>query len=443
MSEMKVLNMTSKLVFPVLAIAGFLSANTGCQQDPYADKPETIRRGIPPEADKEPPVAKPVVKEALRIDSSDFYSFKEGVESEISISGRVLLPNTPFDLDFENLKDFPGAKFDATTGVFKWNPPRETTGNDYGVPKRLVARLTTKTTPVLGTTKEILVYVTRAEIDPDILSVDDLVSVPTREGELKKFTVTVRDPDAADIDGARPRLVAVPNRPGTNDVAGLVFMEPSTASSPNPIQDPADKTKWKFKMKLDLSITNVDQRGRNFTRTEELFYFGLQLVNRYGRMAVKNVDAKIRTDVMRPECSWSAADPIEVVAGLPNTVQFTVYDPYNEGKLDVYYTEPLDRLPGGNATGKCTEMNRDGAMLCRINWTPPALKPGVKFEEYDVQFEGRNQSKVTGDTKMTVEKFKRKIRVTPGAGVIITPTPPVTTPVTPASSSDSTTTSGR
>lgn len=403
-------------------IAMIAGVATGCQQDPFANKSEQIRNGIPPELQKEPTPEKPRDKDALRIDSLDFYSFKEQVESEFTITGRVLEPNGTFELSIDNMKEFPGAKFDAKTGNFKWTPPRDTTGGDYGRERRLVVRLTSPSTTggtTEGTTKAILIFVTRAELDPEIVAVDNLTAIPTREGEIRKFNVTVKDPDATDVDGARPRLNSIPVKRGPSDLSGLVYLQEGV--DPNPMQDPANKLQWIFKMVLDLRVP-ADQRGRDFTRTQENFEFGLQAISRFGRNAVKDVDATILTDVLKPEVSWF--DPIEAVAGIENAIQFTVYDPYAEGKLSVNFVTRVDQLPGA-ATASCKTASREGNILCKISWKPTATTTG----DFPIEFEGLNQSKVPGDLKFMKENFKRVIRVVPGQPV--TPPAPPATPGTP------------
>lgn len=422
----------------VFTLAILVAAGVGCSvnQDPFEEKSDQIKNGIPPELDKEPPVPKPLASDALRIDALDFYTFREEVEGEISISGRVLTANPQFELsiDSTSLKDFPGAVFDAKTGVFKWTPPRESTGTEYGVPKRLVVRLTAPSPvggAIIGTTKAILVYVTRSEVDPQILTIDDLVKSPVREGELRKFTVTVRDPDSIDADGLRPRLVAIPSVRGPSDVSGLVYMQEPSSTDPNPVQDPMDKKKWIFKMVLDLRVP-ADMRGRDFTRIQDKFKFGLQVTSRFGRIGYKNDgEVMIWTDVMKPEISWFS--PIEVVAGQENVVQFTVYDPYAEGKLTVNFQTRMDQLPG-SAISKCQAASREGNILCTISWKPLATTTG----DFKVDIEVINQSKIPGDIKIQKELFQRTLKVksvqpAPVAPVVVpapTEPPPVVTPTT-------------
>lgn len=428
----------------VIAAMFVVSAAIGCSvnQDPFEEKSDQIKNGIPPELDKEPPVPKPLASDALRIDALDFYTFKEEVEGEISISGRVLTANPQFELtiDSTSLKDFAGAVFDGKTGVFKWTPPRESTGQEYGIPKRLVVRLTAPSPvggAIIGTTKAILVYVTRSEVDPQILTTDDLVRTPVREGELRKFTVTVRDPDSLDVDGLRPRLVAVPAVRGPSDVSGLIYMqEPTSSTDLNPVQDPMDKKKWIFKMVVDLRVP-TDMRGRDFTRAQDKFKFGLQVTSRFGRVGYKNDgEVMIWTDIMKPEISWFS--PIEVIAGQENLVQFTVFDPYAEGKLTVNFQTRIDQLPG-SAISKCIPASREGNILCTISWKPLATTTG----DFKVDIEVINQSKIPGDIKIQKELFQRTLKVKtipvdppvvpgPVAPAPVEPGPVAPTPVAPA-----------
>ncbi len=421
-----------------LAVTAMTSA-CSLNQDPYADKSEAIKQGVPPEVDRPPVAPKPLASDAVRIDANDFYSFKEQTAGEITIKGRVLdSSGATFDLSIDNLRDFPGATFDAATGAFKWTPPRDTTGGEFcGVPKRLVARLTAN--PIdggkkIGTIKDIPIYVIRTEFDPEIVSVEDLVKPsPTREGQARKFLVTVKDPDAIDADGLRPRLVAVPAKRGTFDVSGLVYMQDPTSTEPNPTQDPNDKQKWIFKMVLDLRA-QPDQRGRDFTRSQETFKFGLQTVSRFGRVGMKEVDVSIITDVMKPEASWGI-EPIEAVVGQENLMQFTVYDPYAEGKISVNFKTRIDQLPGAGVAFCNLSPSRDGAMICRISYKPSTAALSAPKGEFPIEFVVRNESKVPGDTRVVEEPFRRVIKVIPGAGAPVPAsnnvTPPVTTPVNP------------
>ncbi|CAN5563217.1 hypothetical protein BH10BDE1_BH10BDE1_29200 [soil metagenome] len=422
MNESRILRNASLALAALFLGAGLMACSLN--QDPYADKSEAIKQGVPPEVDRPAPVPKPVASDALRIDSLDFYTFKEQVEGEITISGRVLAANPTFELSIDNLKDFPGAKFDSKLGSFKWLPPRDTTGGEYGAPKRLVVRLTAPSMTggaTLGTTKAILLYVTRGELDPEIVSVEDLVKPnPTREGEVRKFNVVVKDPDSSDVDGGRPRINAIPAKRGASDISGLVYMEESTTTDPNPVQDASNKQLWTFKMLLDLRVP-VDQRGRDFTRTQAKFIFGLQATSRFGRVGVKEVEASILTDVLKPEVSFF--DPIDVVAGQENVIQFTAFDPYAEGKVTVNFVTRVDQLPG-SAIQNCKAASREGNQLCRISWKPTATTKG----DFVIELKVLNESKVPGDRKVNEATYRLTLHVIPGQDPAPVPLPGPATP---------------
>lgn len=415
-----------KKTMTVLALSfAALAALSACSlnQDPYQEKSDSIKNGIPPELDREPPVPKPMASDALRLDSNDFYTMKEQVEGEVQISGRVLHAGATFELSIDNLQEFPGATFDPTSGVFKWTPPKDTTGVDYGAPRRLVTRITSQSPTGLskiGTTKAILLFVTRAEGDPEIVEVSDIsVNTFAREGEITPFKVTVKDPDSRDVDGMRPLLLSVPAQRGMNDISGLVFLREATAGDTNPKRDPVTGN-WVFDMVIDLTVPEPeeDARGRDFTRSQETFKFGLQVTSRFGRKTQKVVEAAIRTSVMVPETSW--LDAIEVRADQDNTFQFTVFDPYTSGKLTVNFITQLNNMPGG-ASGSCKEASRNGDYLCKIQWRPPVAEVGKVF---DVEFEVISKSPITNDTAQKVKNFVRKFRVTNGVtGTPVAPNP--------------------
>lgn len=408
----------------MMALVGLSVVVGGCQQDPFANKSDAIKQGVPPELDRGPVVPKPIPSDALRISSdSEVYNFKETFVGELTVAGRVLQGVPDFILSIDNMDEFPGATFDAKTGAFKWTPPKDSTGGAYGVPKSLRVRL--EATPVAGgaklaTTKDILIYVTRAEGDPEILNVDDLKTLPTREGEIRKFDVTLTDPDGSDVDGARPRLIAIPSVRGIADVAGLVYMDESTAAKPNPVFDIASKT-WKFSMVLDLR-TRTNQRGRDFTDRQATFKFALQAISRYGGTAIKPVDADIITDVLPPQVTWG--DAIEIVGGVENSIQFTAFDPYAEGQIRVEFVTRVDQLPGA-AVAFCNQGTRAGDMICTLSWKP---LPVTAKTDVEIKFNVRNSSRVVGDTKFVESSFSRTVTVKPGAVVPPPANPPPPSP---------------
>ncbi|MBY0385239.1 hypothetical protein K2X05_08785, partial [bacterium] len=105
-------------IFLLLAIAGMLGACSNIfsgEADPLRDQPDDIKKGKAPGTQKvEDP--KPVAKDVLLIDASDSYTFREGIEQEITINARCMFDDCFYDLEIANLQDFKGATIDVIPG---------------------------------------------------------------------------------------------------------------------------------------------------------------------------------------------------------------------------------------------------------------------------------------------------------------------------------------
>lgn len=373
----------------VLAALLVLGSLMGCslQQDPYAGN-DLAQKGIPPEKLEKPEPPKPIDEKAIRIDSNDFYVFKVGEEKEISISGRVLTPvngnekpqlGQDYFLEVTNLQDFDGASFDSQTGVFKWKPTRVPAGAGYAKDLHLDVRLTVKSGTPEGRIKNILIYVERAEVDPQIVSITGLENPPLRVGREREFTVVVTDPDGEDADEMRPRLLAMRvNR--TGDISGLISLKTPYWGESNPTPDPNDPKKWVFKMILDLNGDPVTDYSRSFT-------FGLEVASRFGRTGHSSKTVTIYGNVMQPAMSWGGA--VDVYEGQFNVINFTVYDPKKAGQINVTF-DNCSALPGA-ATCDCV-VQPDGSQQCAIRWQVPSQTAGTS---YRIKGRARNQNRIS------------------------------------------------
>lgn len=365
-------------LLPVAAV-GFLALGAGCslEQDPYADQPDSIKKSVPPEQSKGEP-SRATASDALRIDTADFYSMKEGKPTEIAISARVLLSvngNTPvlgkdFDVEVENLKDFPGAQYDPVTGKFTWTPPfgfvdKESTRN-----AALKLVLTTHFEPRMTRRKEVLIFVTRAENDPEIVEVTDLNSWNTyEEGQEIPFTVRVKDPDALPMAGMRPRILLI--EAGTNRSGSpYVQLDPGWRGD-NPFQDPMDPSVWIFRMVFDTTKKEVTQSQENFS-------FGVVVTSRFGRVsAPKTVTLQLKTSIRPPKTTWLTV--ADFYAGQQNKFSFSAFDALEEGDVTVT-TKNLKDLPGGNAAFRCRSMNNSSSQSCTLDWlVPDTVKDGSTY----------------------------------------------------------------
>ncbi|MEK7358026.1 MAG: hypothetical protein AAB250_16370 [Bdellovibrionota bacterium] len=406
------------------------------QQDPYADKSDDIRNAVQPET-KAPKAPKPVASDALRIKASDYYSFKEGQEGQITLEGTVLEPvdgriaqyGNDFTIEIVNLTDFPGATWDPMKAAMTWKPAEGFVDREYSRNMRMLVRLMTKFTPILAVEKEIKVFVIRSERSVEIVSVDDLDNQWTREGERRKFTVVVKDPDSMDADNMRPRLMVVSVNQGSLNASGYVYeFEPTVWNEKNPTQDPLDPTKWVFTMVLDLK--DKDGVAREVTKNLETFQFGLIAASRYGdSSAPKIVDAPIATVLRDPVTSWIVKEPIELIAGQENTYNFTVSDLNGEATVTVFPTR-CDLLPG-KPSCLCVDQDREKtSQLCTIRWNPPANEIGKVI---DVKGEIISESRVQNDP-MPPKKTKLlgRVKIMKGADPAPQPAPATSVPVEPA-----------
>lgn len=386
----------------VLLVSSLSCTKNAFKQDPYEKYSEDIKNSQRREDDTTPPASKPIRRDALHIDTAQkSYSFREGIKGEIVFTGRVLNPGVPFQLSIENLKDFPGATFDAAKGSFEWTPPRNfVAGNDSPRNMVLEVLITAQDTTVMTNTLAVDIFIGRSENEPIVESIDDLVTSPTREGEAKKFKVVVKDEDALDTDTGRPRILAVGN--DRTSISPLISMMPSLSGAPNPVQDPNDPTKWIFEMYMDVT------RGE-YTTSVDLFKVSLIAVSRLGRTSVpKTVDAAIITSVREPTITWQGV--VEMVAGQENTLTFSVFDAMNEGEVSLNWITRCDQLQGAGVC-KCSAASSGMGLMCTISWkVDKAVSSGTLK---DIEFELFNRSRAPGDSAAVrhVSKVTRKIRI--------------------------------
>jgi hypothetical protein len=399
-----VANFIATLVM-MLAVVGCLF---GCsKQDPYAGYGDRDKAQAP-NAPK-PAIAKATIADALKIDTArEYYSFVEGKEDQVQLGGRMLIElngrspviNKDFELKIDNLSDFFGAKFDASSGVFTWTPPIGFTKGEYTQNAELEVSIVTTAAPFVGTAKSIRIFIQRATQQPMIQTVDDLMKNPTREGEATKFNVVVRDPDA-DMDiSKQPRVLVVSATQDLFNAANLVHLEQSTKSDPNPSPDPKDKTLWVFRYVLDT-------RNHELTKGQDTFSFGLIAISRFGNSSAPvTVNANIITSVPVPILSW--LDSVHFSAGQTTTFQFSAFDPSGNGDVKIT-CDNCSILPGKPAF-ICEVQSRDGFILCSITWTVPANQPPGSIE---VRMTLTNKTRVEGDTAQTQETVSKLVQIVP------------------------------
>lgn len=408
--------MTSR-TWCVFGLAVLLTVG-GCQQDPFAKQPDSIRRGVPPEIAKPQPPPRPEWKESLRIDVNDFYDLRETEPAEILIKGRALDGDLPLEFEIENLADFPGAivekvKPESTTSqdalLFKWTPPAGMAGDMVTTQRDLTVRMWPTDFPGKTVDRTVRLFVARQLRAPSVLSVEGLKNAPMREGERRPFTVVVQDFDGLDKKNFRPRLIVVAGRRDNSNLASYVLGAEDGSYYP-PQQDPNDKSKWIFSLTLDLTDVELTQWG-----IDGQFY--LQPVSRFAAVGTY-YDARVwvRTAIRKPQTNW--IETVRLVAGDEAVFHFNVFDPWEDGAVSVKIPDDLKDLPG-KASWSC-QNDKPAMVNCVIRWPIPA---DIKENIYPIIFTAENRSLIPGDTEKRSVKFARKFQVTPRPTPTPAPTP--------------------
>ncbi len=400
-------------VAAILAFAAALGAScsNGLKQDPYANQPDEVKNAGPMDPKPKEKKGDALSSAYLRIQTaSDSVEFREGVESKITIKGAVLADvngrepvlGQDYQLTIDNIADFPGASWDATTGEFKWTPKPGYVQDEYTRNVHIEVTLATLFKPILQTQKSIIGVITRAEMEPSVESIEDLTNPGVREGETRDFKVVVRDPHASDKSAdTKPRLSIVSDGAGSASAAGLVTCL-GTQGCSNPEKDPNDPQRYTFKLRVDLT-------GQEITKDTKTLSFSVMAISRFGETsAPKKANLLVKTKLNDPEISWSAADPIEVVAGRQNLVNFTVFDSGSDSQLTVNFDTACNLVLGPTATCSCTTLGRPGTgpQLCKIIWDVPQ---NPLQTNYSVKFTTFNRSK--DQSQYTTKSYERVLKV--------------------------------
>lgn len=390
-------SLRSLTAIAIFAMAFSLVGASCSKQDPLASQSEDVRNGTPPS--QKPDTAPPPDEGLLRVRAEDYISFQEDVEGKTKITGALLqsigghepVAGQDFEVIITNLSDFGGAAYDAVTGEFKWKPAKGFTEQNYTRQASLDVTIATLTLPVVvSKSVKIPVWVTRAKNIPEITKIDINETTPVREGEKLKFTVTVRDAAAINQDNMRPRLMILPGRTnsaGAGSVAASIYQDFEV-----PSVDPNDSQLYTFKMVVDL-------KDKELTTTKDSFSFSVQAINRYGEPSSSlTKSVLVVTSLRAPRIT--VGDAVTVIRGQENTINFSVYDPFNESYLEVDFERCS--LLSGETSCTCVTSRSQGATStqnCTLFWKPSLTQAtGIVDKQISIQ----QKTKVTNDTILPV-----------------------------------------
>ena len=404
--------------FILTLMLGVAGCSKGLEQDPFAGQPDAVKDStIPTQKQKRDERGQADKPESLRIDADDSFTFVEGQESSYKITGRILASvnghepvlGQDYELTVENINELSGASFDASSGKLTWNPPVGFVDQTYTQNVNVDVTLTTKFFPIRRTTKSIVAVVTRKSTNPVIESVEDISTIATAEGSVRSFQITVFDPHADDKSPNNlPRLVFVTANNGKASATPYLTCLPSCSA---PTKIAGRPGYYAFKAALDISNVEV-------TNSKVMLSFGVMAVSRFGEASgVTSANASVYTNISKPELSWSELEPITVVAGQENTVNFTIFDPLSNSDLTATFNTRCDLVLGPNSTCSCKPLVAStplGTQLCSIRWGVPK---STLQTEYAVEIATFSRSKYEPNQKPFT--YTRKLKV-------VAPAPPFT-----------------
>jgi hypothetical protein len=372
----------------------FLTA-CGLKQDPLSSAPDSVRSGVPPNIKKEAST-QPLPKEALQIDVPNLINGRVGSPLEFRVSGRVMVPNLNYKLSVDNLAEFPGAIFDATTGEFKWTPSRTVMGNSPSVEIPLRLSLVTEPNPespiISIERKTILLVIVNHYSKPIINSISG--SEPILTGAKYTYPVVLEDIDAINAQDVTINVRDCSPSYNTGSIAHAVTVRKieSDVTSPN---------KYKGEVTLDLSA--ADNLRNNGT-----YCFGLIAVSKFGIVSdiyKKEVYIELK---MKPTKITTQVGP-NLTIGEKALFSFSIYDPAGLGSLTLRSMDDIGQmLPGSRISCKSTAYTRsqldcDGV----IDATNPAK---AREQEFYLKFSVENAGSRVTQATVTNHSIRIQVR---------------------------------
>jgi hypothetical protein len=337
--------------------------------------------------------SKPLRSDAVRVIGPKEISYEEGVATEVELVGRVFVEGYKAEIQFDNLNEFPGARYDVKTNKFTWTPPRGyIDATKIGEPKikktlNITVIGTKPNADVLIGTQAIEMSVSRAFLVPEITNIQKN-DVFVREGTTSLVQVTVRDRDANPTDVMTYPRIIFQSIAGTKSMAGMLNPQ-RTDSLGN-----GDYRIYMYADARDLELTSgVDN-----------YKVGMIAASRYGKLStVRIFDMDVYTSFATPAATWT--DELVTTVDSPTKQQFLIIDPKQEAVL------ALDRtfnVPAG-ATLTCLNTN-PSTLSCTFSWTPAT---GTENSVNEIQVYVTSRNKDARDTLRVPKTLTFRTRVQP------------------------------
>lgn len=398
----------SKVCGLLLAVfwLGACDANPFGKKDPLSSQPDSVKNGELPSKPKPPP-QKPLASDVLRIDASDFYSFREGLEQEITISARNMFDDSQYEIEVSNLSDFKDATVTKVAGdtkagtnaslTFKWKPPVGFVPKDTIIYPLDITVYTVNNQEKYVTTKSVPLFVyNEVNVIPEIVSISQLPTFIKENDSSKYFKVRIKDVDS---DPTGTTLVPTLQLQNKSLSSSSISIAPFLRVYSTQIFDAAQSL-WDITVEVNLG-------GLELTPLKIMGYFDIYAISARGvRSNPMSQSIFVWTSVTSPATSWGQDQTFKI--GAMNRYSFTVADPKGEGQISVTsaIANQCAQL-GSGASCSCQPSvgvlgKMGSAVQCTLVWmTAPDATPG----RYQIIYYAVNTSPISGDTETKQAPF--------------------------------------
>ncbi len=345
--------MKTKLIIGLLSVLVFAGC-TGFNQDPLKDSADSIKGAVDPSTKPDLIKALPPGSYSLVVPEESIV-FKVGQTKSYTLQLRAYVPEYNYNFSIVNLADFPGATFDAASGVFTWNPPSTAISalksHDAFDAQVKISAVSKVGGQILESFDKVRFYVeTDVTTLPSIKSINFAAAISNplmfEEGSARDFTITAEDLDGQDVDGMRPTLTFSGKLAAFATVRSTKYV--------------ASTNKWEFEVRTDLG-------GADVTKNMESAPLSVQVVNRLNKTSVPSkVDFIVLARLGAPLSTFDNTTTFTV--NTPSSVVFTIYDAQGESIPTLSSTSSL---PLG-AVINCDKSTRI-FQQCRFEWTPTTI----------------------------------------------------------------------
>lgn len=345
--------MKTKLIIGLLSVLVFAGC-TGFNQDPLKDASNAVKNGVDPSTKPDLVKALPPGSYSLVVPEESIV-FKIGQTKSYTLQLRAYVPEYNYSFSIVNLADFPGATFDAASGVFTWNPPSTAISalksHDAFDAQVKISAVSKVGGQILESFDKVRFYVeTDVTTLPSIKGINFAAAISNplmfEEGAARDFTVTAEDLDGQDVNGMRPTLTFSGKLAAFATVRSTKYV--------------ASTNKWEFEVRTDLG-------GADVTKNMESAPLSVQVVNRLNKTSVPfKVDFVVLARLGAPLSTFDNTTTFTV--NTPNSVVFTIYDAQGESIPTLSSTSSL---PLG-AVINCEKSTRI-FQQCRFEWTPTTI----------------------------------------------------------------------